>query len=365
MSLARAGHRGGGAAVVLALAAAVAATVGAASAADSPPRPAVRSEPLTAPEDRRTPDQTFLTFPEWFLVHSPAEYARYLSRGEPASAFPLFAHIGQFWQGYAAVNREVARFPFNGGYHLMVMVIGSSTTVEYGLKGIYEHTIGRLAEATVSGGTPIPEERLYADYAQAYVDFIRIEPWYKFDFLAPLRQLWAELPLMGPNLIRRWERRFALSTELLVKEGYARLIKLGSQSVYGAPKPTTAIVLDRSPAPDASAYPDYVAKPTTGPEVLATVPRYESFTAYSRWLAAQGVDFREIAGNDGEILVSLLAATGWMASAPARTLFEQPILSRPGQKRVVLTVRVPQLAALLRSFGEKRGGVIVEHIYDY
>ena len=59
--------------------------------------------------------------------------------------------------------RSIARwrsFPFNGGYHLMVMVIGSSTTVEYALKGVYEHTIGRLAEATVSGDAPMPEERL-------------------------------------------------------------------------------------------------------------------------------------------------------------------------------------------------------------
>ena len=337
----------------------------AATAPAADPAPIIGSAMLTAPEDRRTPDQTFLTFPEWYLVHSPAEYARFLSRSERPSCFPLFAHIGQFWQGYAAVNREVARFPFNGGYHLMVMVIGSSTTVEYGLKGTYEHTIGRLAEATVSGDASVPEERLYADYAQAYVDFIRLEPWYKFDFLAPLARLWADLPLSGPNLIRRWERRFALTTELLVKEGYARLIKLGSQSVYDAPKPTTTVVLDKTPEPDIANYPDYAARPASGPEVVATLPRYEPFTAYSRWLAAQGIDFREIAGNDGEVVVSLLVPSGWMASAPARTLFEQPILTRPGQKRVVIAIRVPQLTALLRSFGEKRGGVVVEHIYDF
>ena len=29
----------------------------------------------TPVEDRRPPDQTFLTYPEWFLVFSPAEYA--------------------------------------------------------------------------------------------------------------------------------------------------------------------------------------------------------------------------------------------------------------------------------------------------
>ena len=319
----------------------------------------------TALEDRRTPDQTFLTFPEWYLVHSPAEYARYLSRGEPPSAFPLFAHIGQFWQGYRAVNREVARYPFNGGYHLMVMVIGSSTSVEYALKGLYEHTIGRLAEATVSGDAPVAEERLYSSYAQAYVDFIRIEPWYQFDFLAPLRQLWSEVPLSGPNLIRRWERRFALTTELLVKEGYARVIKLGTQSVYEAAKPVTAVVLNKAPEVDATTYPDYAARSASGPDVLATIPRYESFMVYSRWLANQGIDFREIAGNDGEVLVSLLVPSAWMSSAPSRTVFEQPILTRPGHKRVVLAIRVNQLSALLRSFGEKRGGVVVEHIYDF
>lgn len=336
------------------------------AAADDPALGVVRPAALTAAEDRRTPDQTFLTFPEWFLVHSPAEYARYLSRSEPASAFPLFAHIAQFWQGYAGVKREVARYPFNGGYHLMVMVIGTSTTVEYAIKGTYERTIGRLAEATVTGELPLPEERLQAEYAQAYVDFIRLEPWYLFDFVAPLRQLWSDLPFSGANLIRRWERRFALTTELLVKEGYARLIKLGSQSVYDAPKPITAVVLDKAPEPDAANYPDYVALPSGGaPEVLATLPRYEPFTAYSRWVAGQGVDFREIAGNDGEILVSVLVPSGWMSSGPARTLFEQPILTRPGQKRVVLAIKVPQLAALLRSFGEKRGGVVVEHVYDY
>ena len=246
-------------------------------------------------------------------MHSPAEYARYLSRSEPPSAFPLFAHVGQFWQGYAAVNREVARFPFNGGYHLMVTVIGSSTTVEYGLKGIYEHTIGRLAEATVSGTTPIPEERLYADYAQAYVDFIRLEPWDKFDFIAPLKQLWADTPLSGANLIRRWERRFALTTELLVKEGYARLIKLGTQSVYDAPKPTTAVVLDR-PRADVAGLPRLCGTAEHRHRGPGDDPAYEPFTAYSRWLASQGIDFREIAGNDGEIVVSLLVPSGWMSS---------------------------------------------------
>lgn len=326
---------------------------------------AAASGPLTAPpEHRRPPDQTFLTFPEWFLVHSPAEYAHYLAGGERVSAFPLFAHIGQFWQAYAAVTHEVSRFPFNGGYHLMICVIGTSTTVEYALKGVYEHTVGRLAEATVSGHEPVPEERFAAAYAQRYVDFIRVDPWYLFDFGAELKRLWSDVPVRGPDLARRWERRFLLTTELLVKSGYGQLIKRATRSIYDAPKPVTAVVLGSPPPHDPAGHPDLVVLQGAGRETLATIPRYEGFTTYSRWLADDGVDFREIAGNDGDVLVSLLVPSDWHPATAARVLFEQPVLTVPGRKRSVLALPVARLGALLRDV-DRQPALRVEHVYDF
>ena len=336
----------------------------AAPAAAAPVAP-VSSGPLTAPpEHRRPPDQTFLTFPEWFLVHSPAEYAHYLASGAPVSAFPLFAHIAQFWQGYAAVTHEVSRYPFNGGYHLMICVIGTSTTVEYALKGVYEHTIGRLAQATRSGDEQVPEERFAAGYAQRYVDFIRVDPWYLFDFGAELKTLWSDVPVSGPNLIRRWERRFLLTTELLVKSGYGKLITWATHSLYDAPRPVTAVVLTAMPPRDVAAHPDVVVLQTSGPQVLATIPRYEGFTAYARWLADAHVDFREIAGNDGEVLVSLLVPVAWQPDAGARVLFEQPVLTVPGRKRSVVAVPIAALGGLLRSV-DRQPALQVEHVYDF
>jgi hypothetical protein len=338
-------------------------------------------QPLTPAPYRRTPDQTFLTFPEWFLVHSPAEYAAYLNDNRRPSGFPLFAHIGQFWDSYFAINQEIEAYPFNGGYHLMVMVIGVSTTVEYGLKGIYEHTIGRLAEATVSAvempATAVPEEQFAARYAKSYVDFIRVEPWYLFNFWQQLKMLWADAPpTHGANLVRRWERRYALTSELLVKEGYARLIKLGTQTAYTAPQPTTAIVINRMPVTDAVRWPDFHPLTATSPSAagspaypLATVPRYEGFTRYSQWLAQQGIDFIEIAGNRGDVVVSVVAPTAWSAGS-LRRLFEQPILTRPGTKRVVFAVPVASLASTLRSMRSTpmtidKATATVEHVYDY
>ena len=317
---------------------------------------------LTPPEHRRGEDQTFLTLPEWYLVHSPAELARFLSKQRGPSEFPWGGHIGQFWQDYRAVTHETRNYPFNAGYHLMVSVIGGSTTVEYGLRSAYESTVGRLAEAS-SDGRATAEDQLAARVAQAYVDFIRIDPWYLFDFITPLRELWSATPASGPNLLRKWERRFALTTEYAIKAGYAWLIKLGTQSVYEAARPTTAVVLDRAPAPLPPPLTELRRVDGAASDVV-TVPRYRAFMVYAQALAEQGLVFREIAGNRGPIVASVIERSDApRASAPLRTIFVQPILTQPGWERRVIALPVIELAPQLRRWHVDR--VQVEHVYDY
>src|SRR5580698_1795469 len=127
---------------------------------------------VAAPVDRRGEEQTFLTFPEWFLVFSPAEYAEFVRVHSP-DGFCFWGHIGQFWSGYASVIHEnrMRGEPPNWGYHLMIIVIGVSTTVEYAARSAYETTIGRMSAATLY--TRTPEDDFAAQVAQQYVDFIR------------------------------------------------------------------------------------------------------------------------------------------------------------------------------------------------
>lgn len=319
-----------------------------AGAAIASAEPADSPAPLTPPEHRRGAEQTYLTFPEWFLVHSPAEYASYLARercGRAPSGFPYFGHVGQFWSSYAAVSGAAAEAgDVNVGYHVMVLVIGSSTTVEYALKSVYENTVGRLAEA--ARAQPVAEDCVAAQVAQDYVDFIRVKPWYEYDFVNALRRVWAQ-PSGGDfafgNALRRWERRWFLSTEYAAKAAYGWLIKKATKAAYEEPLPVTAIVTDRG--------------------TLVTVPRYEAFMPAAQALAAQGLNFREIAGNRGRILVSLWLRDGASAPGLAGQLFEQPILTEPGMRRVVAAVPVDQLAELLRQW--QHAGVHLEHIYDY
>lgn len=319
-------------------------------------------KPVAGPEHVRGVEQTLLTYPEWFLVFSPHEYGEFITANEP-SRFPYYGHIGQFWQSYKAVFNETQRrgLDLNPGYHLMIMVIGTSTTVEYAIKSAYELLVGRLVASTAANITP--EDSYSAAVAQDYVSFIRISPWYEYDFAKALKGLWRDMPAIGPNLLRKWERRFALTTEYAVKLGYARLIKLGTQSIYDAPKAVTAVVAHPTPKADAALPELKQLAALAGDAVLVTVPRYEAFTVYSQALAEQGVNFSEIAGNDSFILVSLLAPDSWRPDSLPPPLLAQPILTRPGTQRLLLTVPVNALAQSLRQW--KANTLQVEHVFDY
>jgi hypothetical protein len=320
------------------------------------------SDSPVAPDQRRGVEQTFLTYPEWFLVHSPAEYAAWVA-AHPAHEFPFIGHTRQIWSSYAAVTSEQWRrhYPSNVGYHVMIMVIAGSTTVEYSLRWAYENTIGRLSWA-VSNGELTPEDRYGARVAQDYVDFIRREPWYLFDFTARLEGLWTTTPAFGPDLIRKWERRYALTTEYAIKAAYGKLIELATRAAYDAALMTTQAVVDRAPAQ----LPGDVKLVRTLPDGRAVLdlPRYYGFRIAAMQLAKAGSTLQDIAGNTSVILVTV-----WMnidqplPGTGGRILFEQPLLTMPGKKRVAVVLPVSGLSSfLLRADAAK---VKVEHVYDY
>jgi len=314
----------------------------------------VRAESVTPPEYRRNVEQTFLTFPEWFLVHSPAEYAAYVKDHTP-SDFPFIAHVRQFWSSYGRVNEAIREYPLNLGYHVMIVVIGVSTTVEYGIRSAYETLIGRVSELTARHGLT-PEDRFGAQVAQEYVDFIRVLPWYEFDFTGRLAKLWRDTPAWGPDPLRKWERRYALTTEYAIKAVYGYLIKVGTKASYGDELLVTAVVVDKLPKGIQKDLPEL--KILDEKQNLVLVPRYDAFMRQASMLAKRGARFKEIAGNDSIILVSVLSRNDF-----DKPLFEQPILTQPGWKRSALVVPVGELAAFLNGLDAR--GALLEHVYDY
>jgi len=97
---------------------------------------------------------------------------------------------------------------------------------------------------------------------------------------------------------------------------------------------------------------------------LLALPRYEPFTAAVERLAARGVRFVEIAGNDA-ILVTIVAPASWHDDRRrGEPLLEWPLLTERAKKRAALTVAVPALHEVLPSLAAEPG-VTVDHVYDF
>ncbi|MEP6748435.1 MAG: hypothetical protein ABJB86_11960 [Bacteroidota bacterium] len=319
---------------------------------------AINKSPLTPQKDCRPPDQTFLTFPEWFLVFSPEEQANYFKQ-HTATSFPFMKHTAQIWQSYKIVKDQIKdNFPVNRGYHFMIWVIGSSASVEYSVKALYETIIGRMTD---THAVLTDEDKFNAVFTQDYVDFIKDRPWYEFNFKTRLKYLWRSVPFNGKYFFRKIERRYALTSELLVKWAYGKLIGLGTKTVYDAALPTTAVVLDVLPKNNSS-----LQVTTQFPDdcVLVYLPRYDKFNAAAVEVAKGGSNFKEIAGNNSAILLTiLLPSADTTIFEEAQLVFKQPVASDLSMQRIALAVPVPQLSKLLLQLNASN--IKIEHVFDY
>ena len=303
---------------------------------------------------------TFLTLPEWFIVYNTEEYARFIG-GHGPSRFPYGGSIAQYWRYYGGMCRATKGvYPFSGGNHMMLAVIGSSFTTEYLVKGLYEKTVGRLTESIA--GRDTPEDVFAQKTALEYGSFMHTVPWYEFPFFSKIGRLWRETPAMGPHVLRKWERKLALTAEFTAKGIYGWLIGVSSGAAYGAEDLRIHAWIEN--VPDAVFADNVVRKvEQVGPRsYIVTLPRYEAFTIRAKLLVKQGVRFVEIAGND-DILVTIVAGGAIEPGAGVTAVLDERFLTDNPSHRVALTVPVRSLHDVIMRL--EKSGATIEHIYDY
>jgi hypothetical protein len=311
----------------------------------------------------RNIEQSYLTFPEWYIVYSSEEYAAFIQRNPP-SRFPYFGAIGQYWRSYAdvcAVTR--GRYAFNSSYHMTLYVIGISFTAENIAKGLYENTVGRMTE-WLSSDELTEEDAFARRVATEYGTFMHMIPWFEFPFSDKLHELWATTGRWGPNPIRKWERKFVLSLEYGGKALYGGMIKRGAQAAYAPEMQYVYAVATGADDEALKNFPEVtVVERINQDETLVGLPRYEGFTQTVPKLTKQGVHFIEIAGNE-QIMVSVLAPQGWTYPPElGEVLFAMDILTQPQVQRIALNVSVRSLHIVLAEL--EHDGVTLEHLYDY
>lgn len=314
-------------------------------------------QPVLAPEHRRPETNTFVTYPEWLIVHVYEDYAA-VSRTRGEAAFPYFSSIDRYWSNLCVMTQHAsARGEITGDSKAMLYTIGVSFSVEMAVKGSYERTIGWLTEA-LSGNEATPEDVFARSVAEDYAVFIVQRPWYEYPFGKKLRVFWTDAGWSEGNLVRKLERRISVSLEFGAKALYAQAI----DALAGlSPSPLRIRSVVRGLDPGAASEPDVQRVEKLADWQVIETPRYRDFTHIVRRLALGGVDLIEIAGND-EVFVTLLLPPG-APETGGEPLITAQVSARPGWQRSGVLVKVAELAALVRQLSTQGGEL--EHVYEY
>lgn len=315
-------------------------------------------QPILPAEHRRNLVDTYLTYPEWSIVHAYEDFAGVVKQ-KSESEFRYIESIRGVWRNLCEVSAIAdSKGAITTDIKATLYIIGISFAGEMGVKGAYETTIGKVTEWT-RGSSRTAEDEFALKVAEDYAKFLQQTPWYEFPFGATLSRFWSETPLSGGNYIRKIERRFALSMEYGVKAIYAKLIAQAAALAPAALTIRSVLAIDES---DIAAVRDIklIEKRADGSMVVET-PRYRAFTRILLALADRGRNFVEIAGND-EIFITALGEDR-LEHVSGGPLFSTRIQARPGWIRLGISLPVKELAAFMR--GIKASKAEFEHVYDY
>jgi hypothetical protein len=312
------------------------------------------------PAHRRAEVNSYLTYPEWSIVHAYEDFAG-VTRQSSEAGFAYFSSIRHYWLSLCGITRLASsRGAIALDYKVMLYTIGLSFTAEMGMKGAYELTIGRLT-AWLRGPRRTPEDEFALAMADDYAAFLRQTPWYEYPFATKLAQFWTGTPVTLRNPIRSLERRVSLSGEMAVKAVYAKLIGFGAAATP-APLTNRSVIKGLDAADIAAVDGTKLIAKLDDASVIET-PRYRVFTGILQQLALRGRDAVEIAGND-DVLITVLAPEAGSAQAiGGRELFSVPVQSKPGWRRMGLDVRIAELMGMIRRM--RGADVELEHVYDY
>jgi len=318
---------------------------------------------LNISEYNRPEESTYLTFPEWHLVYIPEEYADWI-KSNPPSSYPYFASISQFWEGYCNVY-EITKgnYGFNIGDHFMLWVIGTSSSIEFGAKGIYENSVGRFSEWTSSNDATEEDEFAY-HFNKEYVNFLYDYPWYEFSFASQFGVLWKETDIFGEHIIRKFERRIMLSFELIIKTIYGGLINGATFILYGKAPLEIYATVENSSEYMFRDFPKMIkVQDLEGGLTVVKLPRYGEFTEILPRLSNEGLIFVDIAGND-EIFLTAVVNKNWdYELEEGEVLFNMNILTNKDDKRIGIRSPVKSLSNILNYLESKNAKI--EHLYDY
>jgi hypothetical protein len=313
----------------------------------------------------RAQGDSFLTFPEWYIVHAYSDLAGVTARGTE-SDFDYLASIRGFWSSLCGATRQASLSGLaSSDQKLTNYIIGFSFTAEMGLQGAYERSFGALT-AWLADGRKTAEDEFNLALLNEYAAFLYQTPWYRFPFGEKLRAFWRETPFVAST--RAVERRGALSLQYAARAAYAAGMRF--LAGYDPADLTIRSVVGGVPVSDLAKIKGVkviraVQSAGGANGVLVETARYAEFDAFVKELGRRsGATLLEIAGNH-RILVTIVLPKedAALAAFDGEPIFGLSIQSSPGSRRLGIDTPVRSLVADVKRFEE--AGYRFEHAYDY
>ena len=312
---------------------------------------AISQESTSLASRTRPASRTLMTYPEWHIVHAYDDYAETIREGDPHD-FGYWSAISDYWRITCDLTRASASLgEVDSETRQMIYVIGVSFTFEMLFKAAYEETIGRIT-TWIRGDEHSALDRLSAQQAASYAEFLQQTPWYLYDF----RQDADSLKNASEGTWRDRERAFALGIEHRVRAGYANIIARAVDAV-GYDELTLEMVVSGMNPADLLVYQNVNVVDIMDQGVLVETPRYRELTGILFDWAQKGAEFVEIAGND-QIMFTAISEHKKQDDALVN-------LPRQGYNdtRHLFLIPVRYLADSLRSLESR--GLKLEHVHDY
>ena len=331
------------------------------------PVPIIRSDFGIADDGyARAQGDSFLTFPEWYIVHAYTDLAG-VTEKTSESDFKYLSSVKGFWTSLCDATRQASLSgPASADQKATNYIIGFNFTAEMGLMGAYERTIGALSERT-TGGKKTAEDAFNAALLKEYASFLYQTPWFRFPFGAKLKQFWRETPFVAS--IRSIERRGSLSLQYGARWAYAALMRFIAG--YDPADLTIRSVVGGMTSSELEALRGVkvvreVVDTSGARGVLVETARYAEFDAFVRELGQHPcASLLEVSGNH-RILVTIVAPENVdpkLAAADGVVIFLLPIQSLPGSRRIGVDMPIRSLVQDVKGFDA--AGYKFEHAYDY
>ena len=322
------------------------------------PRAPATGTDVQDPGYQRAEGDSYLTYPEWYIVHAYADLAG-VTRQSSESDYHYGSAIKNFWSSMCRATETARKIgPVTADQRITDYIIGISFSLEMAVQGLYERTVGAVT-AWIRGNKKTPEDDFNQRFLDDYAAFLQQTPWYQYPFKTELSRFWRDTPWSSGSPVRSVERRFALTLEYGLKGLYA--VAIGALAGYAPADLTIMTVIKRSG--DSAVNNVTLVRELNGGAELVRTPRYQAYTDILKAWANNGTRVVEIAGNQ-RILTTVIARQSSTIDAPGSTqIFTIPIQSKPGWQRIGFDTEVPMITAAIAAV--ERQGTTFEHAYDY